>query len=126
MHMDMDMDTRATYTQYVWLVHMHIYIVGCEAVCVVKMCASLYVVLAWFLMLGAPSVGAMAGCVLVKACVQHLWKGQKALQARHQWQPTQVCAASLQCRALRIDCCWLCSCASCSDDGWLCACLQNL
>jgi len=41
------------------------------------------VVLAWFLMLGAPSVGVMAGCVLVRACVQHLWKGKKALQARY-------------------------------------------
>ena len=40
-------------------------------------------VLAWCLMLGAPSVGVMAGCVLVRACVQHLWKGKKALQARY-------------------------------------------
>ena len=34
-------------------------------------------------MRGAPSVGVMAGCVLVRACVQHLWKGKKALQTRH-------------------------------------------
>ena len=34
-------------------------------------------------MLGAPSVGVMAGCVLVRACVQHLWKGKKALQPRY-------------------------------------------
>ena len=80
--------------------------------------------LAWFLMLGAPSVGVMAGCVLVRACVQHLWKGKKALQARYGSQRKYVRHRFNV--ALRTDCCWLCSCASCSDDGWLCACHQSL
>ena len=75
-------------------------------------------------MLGAPSVGVMAGCVLVRACVQHLWKGKKALQARYGSQRKYVRHRFNV--ALRTDCCWLCSCASCSDDGWLCACLQSL
>ena len=68
--------------------------------------------------------GVMAGCVLVRACVQHLWKGKKALQARYGSQRKYVRHRFNV--ALRTDCCWLCSCASCSDDGWLCACLQSL
>ena len=118
----MHMDARATYTQHVWLM-AHAHIVGCEAICL-RRCASAYVVLAWCLMLGAPSVGLMAGCVLVRACVQHLWKGKKALQARYGSQRKYVRHRFNV--ALRTDCCWLCSCASCSDDGWLCACLQSL
>ena len=96
----MHMDTRATYTQCVWS------------------CTS------WCLMLCAASVGMMAGCVHVRACVQHLWKGKKALQARYGSQRKYVRHRFNV--ALRTDCCWLCSCASCSDDGWLCACLQSL
>ena len=41
-------------------------------------------------MLGAPSAGVMAGCVLVRACVQHLWKGKKALQPRYGSQRNYV------------------------------------
>ena len=41
------------------------------------------------------------------------------------WQPTRKYVRHRFNVALRTDCCWLCSCASCSDDGWLCACLQS-
>ena len=55
-------------------------------------------------------------------CVQHLWKGKKALQARD-GKPMQVCASSpkvVRCAQVAAFC------ASRSDDGWLCACLQSL
>ena len=63
-------------------------------------------------------------CLWVGACVQHLWKGKKALQARYGSQRKYVRHRFNV--ALRTDCCWLCFCASCSDGGWLCACLQSL
>ena len=92
-------------------------------VCVVKMCNVVLCVcvLAWCLVFGVPSVGMVAGCVLV-TCVQHLWKGKEALQARYGSQPTQVCVSLLHV----VRCAQVAAfCASRSDDGWLCACLQS-
>ena len=57
------------------------------------------------------------------ACVQHLWMGKEALQARDGSQCKSVRHRSSPKVVQRTGCCL--HYASHSDDGWLCACLQS-
>ena len=81
-------------------------------------------VLAWCLMLCAASVGNDGWlCACEGLCAAPL-EGEESIAGKI-WQPTRKYVRHRFNVALRTDCCWLCSCASCSDDGWLCACLQS-
>ena len=56
------------------------------------------------------------------ACVQHLWKGKEALQARDGSQCKSVRHRPRSPRCAQVAAFY----ASHSDEGWLCACLQSL
>ena len=96
--------------------------------CVVKMCCEdvpmsmcmcmCWLVLAWCLVLGAPSVVVMAGCVLVCST-----SGRGRKHCKQEMAANASLCVIAQGRALRTGCCL--HYASHSDDGWLCACLQS-
>ena len=97
------------------------------------LCMDVYVhvhvhVLAWCLVLGAPSVVVMAGCVLVcstsgrgrKHCKQEM--AAKGLIGHSRTVPQHRCRSIVAHKC----CCLAAWCSSCKDDCWLCACVQHL